>query len=181
MGDGLEYSHNNSDKEAGMRSQTEFLMEYGKSHRHPVNIWVHIVCVPVILISSLGLLWQIPVGSWLGLEGAAAYWINGGTIVAALSGIFYAILSLKTLVLMAGWFAVSVAIINGLEQAALPVGWISLAAWVAAWIVQVWGHKVEGKKPSFADDLVFLLIGPIFVSVEIAEKLGLMGKAHVQS
>jgi uncharacterized membrane protein YGL010W len=32
---------------------------------------------------------------------------------------------------------------------------------------------VEGKKPSFVDDLIFLLIGPIFVSVEIAAKLGL--------
>ena len=42
-----------------------------------------------------------------------------------------------------------------------------------AWAVQVWGHKVEGKKPSFTDDLVFLLVGPVFVSLELAYKLGL--------
>ena len=35
------------------------------------------------------------------------------------------------------------------------------------------GHKIEGKKPSFVEDLVFLLIGPIFVSIEFASKLGL--------
>jgi uncharacterized membrane protein YGL010W len=38
--------------------------------------------------------------------------------------------------------------------------------------VQVWGHKVEGKKPSFVDELVFLLVGPMFVSIELAHKVG---------
>ena len=32
---------------------------------------------------------------------------------------------------------------------------------------------MEGKKPSFTDDLVFLLVGPVFVSLELAYKLGL--------
>lgn len=45
--------------------------------------------------------------------------------------------------------------------------------WLVAWIIQVIGHRIEGKKPSFVEDLVFLLIGPIFVSVEVASKLGL--------
>jgi uncharacterized membrane protein YGL010W len=45
--------------------------------------------------------------------------------------------------------------------------------WIVAWAVQVVGHKIEGKKPSFVEDLVFLLIGPIFVSIELAAKLGI--------
>jgi uncharacterized membrane protein YGL010W len=40
---------------------------------------------------------------------------------------------------------------------------ISVAIFVVAWIGQFIGHKIEGKKPSFFDDLRFLLIGPLFV------------------
>ena len=51
-------------------------------------------------------------------------------------------------------------------------GGVRQLTWLLAWAVQVWGHKVEGKKPSFVDDLVFLLVGPMFVSIELAHKLG---------
>jgi uncharacterized membrane protein YGL010W len=40
---------------------------------------------------------------------------------------------------------------------------VSLAVFVVAWIGQFIGHKIEGKKPSFFDDVRFLLIGPLFV------------------
>jgi uncharacterized membrane protein YGL010W len=40
---------------------------------------------------------------------------------------------------------------------------LSIAIFVLAWIGQFIGHKIEGKKPSFFDDLRFLLIGPLFV------------------
>ena len=40
---------------------------------------------------------------------------------------------------------------------------VSIAVFVVAWIGQFIGHKIEGKKPSFFDDLRFLLIGPLFV------------------
>ncbi|MDF0752288.1 DUF962 domain-containing protein [Marinobacter sp. 71-i] len=156
-----------------MRSLSQFLHDYGDSHQNPVNQWVHIVCVPAILISTLGLLWLIPVGDWLGLSGSSAYWINGATILAALSGIVYLRLSLGVFVLMAGWFALSAWIIQIVQASGLSLFWTSLVVWVLAWAVQVVGHKIEGKKPSFVEDLVFLLIGPIFVSIEFAAKLGI--------
>jgi uncharacterized membrane protein YGL010W len=40
---------------------------------------------------------------------------------------------------------------------------VSIALFVVAWIGQFIGHKIEGKKPSFFEDLRFLLIGPLFV------------------
>lgn len=156
-----------------MRSLSQFLHDYGDSHQNPVNQWVHIVCVPAILISTLGLLWLIPVGDWLGLSGSAAHWVNGATILAALSGIVYLRLSLGVFVLMAGWFALSAWIIQIVQASGLSLFWTSLVVWVLAWAIQVVGHKIEGKKPSFVEDLVFLLIGPIFVSIEFAAKLGI--------
>jgi uncharacterized membrane protein YGL010W len=40
---------------------------------------------------------------------------------------------------------------------------VSIAIFVLAWIGQFVGHQIEGKKPSFFDDVRFLLIGPLFV------------------
>lgn len=156
-----------------MRTLGQFLEAYGESHRHPVNQWIHFICVPAIFFSSLGLLWLVPLGAWFGLEGGAAYWVNGATLVGALAAIFYLRLSPLILLLMAGWFVLSVLGVMLVQQAGLSLLWVSVAIWVLAWIVQVYGHKVEGKKPSFVDDLIFLLVGPVFVSVEIGAKLGI--------
>ena len=156
-----------------MRDLSTFLHDYGDSHRHPVNQWVHIFCVPAIFVSTLGLFWLIPVGQWLGLEGAAAYWVNGGTLLAVLCMPFYLRLSMGVSLLMLGWLAVSIAVVTLVDRSALSLGWSALVLWLVAWAVQVWGHKGEGKKPSFTDDLVFLLVGPVFVSLELAYKLGL--------
>lgn len=156
-----------------MRNMATFLSDYGESHRHPINQWVHIFCVPAIFVATLGLFWLIPLGQWLGLHGAAAYWVNGGTLLALACMPFYLRLSPGVSLLMLGWLIVALAIVVGVDRSAVSLGWSALVVWLVAWSVQVWGHKVEGKKPSFIDDLVFLLVGPVFVSKEVLYKLGL--------
>mgnify|MGYP000557184482 CR=1 FL=1 len=71
---------------------------------------------------------------------------------------------------MTVWFALSVVGILALIDSPLPLVWTALALWVIAWGVQFYGHEVEGAKPSFADDLVFLLIGPLFVMEKLYRK-----------
>lgn len=156
-----------------MRTLPQFLEAYGESHRNPVNQWVHFICVPLIFFSSVGLLWLLQVGAWLGMAEPAATWVNGATIIGVLAAIFYLMLGVGTLVLMAGWFALSVWLVLLLEASALSMGWTCAGIWVASWAAQFWGHKIEGKKPSFSEDLIFLLIGPVFVCVELAAKAGL--------
>ena len=63
------------------------------------------------------------------------------------------------------------------------IGWIryydpeiwrlSLAIFITAWIGQFIGHKIEGKKPSFFEDLQFLLIGPAWLLSFIYKKMGI--------
>lgn len=156
-----------------MRDLHTFLADYGESHRHPVNQWVHILCVPAIFVSTLGLFWLVPLGQWFGLEGGLAYWVNGGTLLAVICMPFYLRMSAGMTLLMSVWLALSLGVIVAVDRSGLSLGWISAVVWLIAWAVQVWGHKVEGKKPSFVDDLVFLLVGPMFVSLELAHKLGL--------
>jgi uncharacterized membrane protein YGL010W len=58
---------------------------------------------------------------------------------------------------------------------------LSTAAWLAwgiglfalGWAIQFLGHWYEGRKPAFVDDLIGLLIGPLFLVTETAFALGL--------
>lgn len=123
------------------------LAKYSESHLDPANELIHFVCVPLIVFSLLGLLWAIdPLVAIAGVAAAMAYYIR-------LSGPF-AIGMLVMAALMLGLLSLMP------EQTVLP---ISIAIFVLAWIGQFIGHKIEGKKPSFLDDLRFLLVGPLFV------------------
>jgi uncharacterized membrane protein YGL010W len=53
------------------------------------------------------------------------------------------------------------------------LAYISLAVFVVAWIVQFYGHKIEGKKPSFLKDVQFLMIGPAWLMHFIYKKIGI--------
>ena len=33
---------------------------------------------------------------------------------------------------------------------------------VLSWVMLFWAHKIEGKKPSFLTDLLFLVVGPLW-------------------
>ncbi len=59
--------------------------------------------------------------------------------------------------------------ILAIEASPVPLLWSMAVVWIAAWIAQFYGHKVEGAKPSFAKDLLFLLIGPLFVVDELGQ------------
>jgi uncharacterized membrane protein YGL010W len=133
--------------------------------------------VPVIAVSTLALLWAIPVGRWLGLSEPAATWANVVTIAIIPIGLFYLRLSFRSFVTMIVWFALSVALILLVQQSLGAVWLVASAAllWIAAWALQFYGHQVEGAKPSFSEDLVFLLIGPLFVMDKVYRRMGLGG------
>lgn len=150
-----------------MRNLREYLDEYGQSHRNPTNQLIHFICVPAIFFSTLGLLWLVPVGQWLGVEAETARWVNGATLLGVVSSLFYIKMSMASLGMMVLWFAASVAGILGLEAAGLSVLWTCVTIWVVAWIIQLYGHKIEGAKPSFFKEVEFLLVGPLFVVDEL--------------
>ena len=50
---------------------------------------------------------------------------------------------------------------------------VALAIFILAWIAQFVGHKMEGRKPSFFEDLQYLWVGPIFVLSKLFLKLGI--------
>ena len=48
-----------------------------------------------------------------------------------------------------------------------------LILFVAAWIGQFIGHRIEGKKPSFFKDILFLLVGPLWILAFLYRRLGI--------
>lgn len=130
-----------------MRTIDSLLAQYGESHRNHVNEWVHIVCVPLIVFSLLGLLWSLhPSVALVGSILALYYYYK-------LSRPF----ALGMLLMLTVMLGLLMSVPPG---TLLP---LSLAIFVLAWIGQFIGHQIEGKKPSFLDDLRFLLVGPLFV------------------
>jgi uncharacterized membrane protein YGL010W len=152
-----------------MRSREQYMTEYAKSHQNPLNKIIHVFCVPAIFFATGGLLWCVPLGSFLpGVSADVAPLINLATLVALPIIVFYALLGPRTLLTGLLWMAITFTGCVLIQRAELPLVWICAAVWVTAWAGQFYGHYVEGAKPSFGDDLIFLLIGPLFVQ----EKFG---------
>jgi uncharacterized membrane protein YGL010W len=87
----------------------------------------------------------------------------------AASMVYYARLSTVFLLAMAALSVLGLMLVRAMGEHALT---ISVALFVGAWIAQFVGHKLEGKKPSFFEDLQYLWVGPIFVLSKLFLKLG---------
>lgn len=151
-----------------MRTLDQFLDAYALSHQNPLNQIIHLICVPAIFFATLGLAWLVPVGRFIpGVSPELAPWINAATLFMPFAAFFYLRLSFGSFVTGAVWTALSVLLILAIRGAGLPLFAISAAVWLVAWAVQFYGHHVEGAKPSFAEDILFLLIGPLFVQQKL--------------
>jgi uncharacterized membrane protein YGL010W len=150
-----------------MRNATELLADYAAYHRDRRNIATHFVGVPMIVFAVCILLSR-PGFSLFGWALTPAW------IVFALSAAWY--LSRGALVLgLATSLAIGVMTHFGAAIAALPtpqwLGW-GLGLFVVGWLIQFIGHHYEGRKPAFVDDLVGLMIGPMFVTAEALFSIG---------
>jgi uncharacterized membrane protein YGL010W len=153
-----------------MRTLSQWLGEYGESHQNATNKLLHWICVPPIVLSVMGLLWSIPVPQAFA---AISPWLNWATLFAALSLIYYVVLSPALAVGILIGFAVLLFIVHSLDTLPWPLWATSVAIFVVAWIGQFIGHAVEKKRPSFFKDVQFLLIGPLWLVAALYGKLGL--------
>ncbi len=150
-----------------MRTLQQWFDEYAVSHQDETNISIHYVCVPAIFFSIIGLLMTIPVQPLQNLIGLENPFIeNWATMILILFLVFYIRLSFSMFLKMLLFSALCVLGNYYLGQY-VSLLYTSLIIFVVAWIGQFYGHKVEGKKPSFLKDLQFLLIGPAWVIKKI--------------
>lgn len=151
-----------------MRSYNQWMSEYGVSHQNPTNQLIHKIFVPLIMFSVVGLIWSLPIPEIF----QPMPYLNWATIFVSACLIFY--LSLNVLMFLGMLiltFAMCWSCIQ-LERTGMLLT-TSIAIFVVSWIAQFYGHKIEGKKPSFLQDLSFLLIGPIWVLRFFYSKFGI--------
>jgi uncharacterized membrane protein YGL010W len=155
---------------AAKKTADQWFAEYGESHQDHANELIHWICVPAIFCCVLGFVWSLPVpGAWE----EAAPWFNWSLVAMALAAGFYVRLSPALSAGMLFFMALCYGALELLELfAPWPVWKICGAVFVLAWIGQFIGHRIEGKKPSFLKDIVFLLIGPAWLMSMVYRKLG---------
>lgn len=141
---------------AGARRVHQLLAHYEESHRNPANEIIHFIAIPLIMLSLVGMMFA--------LHPFVAY-----AFIAA-SMVYYLRLSLVFLATMLLWSVLTVALVFAMGPWVLE---LSVAIFVGAWILQFIGHKLEGKKPSFFEDIQYLWVGPLFVLSKIFTRLGL--------
>lgn len=137
--------------------------QYAESHQNKVNKAIHWICVPVIFFSIVCLLLEVRLGESFSLASV----IMIGVVL------YFLRLSPPFAAGMVFLYIICMAIAKAMLLSGIVLWKAGLILFVAAWIGQFIGHKIEGKKPSFLTDLKFLLIGPAWLMSFIFTKLGI--------
>ncbi|WP_105255509.1 Mpo1 family 2-hydroxy fatty acid dioxygenase [Pseudoalteromonas sp. T1lg75] len=151
-----------------MKSLVSQLANYAHYHRDKRNIYTHFIGIPLIVYALAVLL------SRHGFTITPELTLTPAALVVAISCVYYLFLSLSLGLIMSVLMAA--ALVGAAPLAALPwpqwLGW-GVGLFLLGWLFQFVGHYFEGKKPAFVDDLIGLIIGPLFVVVELLFMLGL--------
>lgn len=155
-----------------MRKIDHLFSEYAESHQNSTNKTIHWICVPLIFWSILGFISLIPSPhvfiEYFGM-------ISIVSLVAIfLVTFFYFRLSWRIALIMVFIMLLMEHLVYFINIEFQHKSWICfLSVFVLSWIGQFYGHKIEGKKPSFLKDLQFLLVGPIWLLHFILKKFGI--------
>ena len=148
-----------------MKSLVDHLSQYAAYHRDPRSIVSHFIGIPLIVVAVAVLL-------------SRPQWAGGSPAVLLMLGaaVFYLRLELRLGLLMT--LLLGLAVWLGRSLAALSTGaWLGwgVGLFVVGWGIQFVGHYYEGRKPAFIDDVTGLIVGPLFVVVELGFLLGWRG------
>lgn len=157
-----------------MKTLVDHLSMYAAYHRDQRNIVTHLVGIPMIVLSIVVLLsrWHTEL---------AGVPVSVATVLVVITCVFYLWLDLPLGVLMSLLLAV-------MHQGGHAIAGWAFAPWlgmgiglfVAGWAIQFLGHYFEGKKPAFVDDITGLIIGPLFVVVELVFGLGMRRELRLE-
>ena len=149
------------------KSIIDWLKEYSHYHKNPKNKIIHWFCIPLIMFSLFGLLSLIKFDLFIpGIK------LNLLHISILATSYFYLKLSLKISIGMVVFISPMILMIDIMNNLYSTKTLFStyLLIFVLSWVLQFIGHKIEGKKPAFAKDLKFLLIGPAWMIAFIYKK-----------
>ena len=135
---------------------TRLLESYEKNHQNPINEAIHIIAIPLIMFSILGMTAAFDIFLEYILVGIVIFYYLKLSKIAALSMLVWLLIYLGLVVLLKPYI---------IE--------ISILLFAFGWILQFLGHFIEGKRPSFFEDIRYFLIGPLFVIQKVISKFGI--------
>lgn len=140
-----------------MRTLEQHITQYAAYHRDQRNINTHFVGIPLIVFGAILAFAQISFGA-----------IHAGWLVAFIAMIYYLILDRPLGFAMVVYLGITTAIASLVTAKTSEWGGLVIAAisFILGWALQFLGHKYEGVKPAFVDDIMGLAIGPLFVMTE---------------
>jgi len=162
------------------RTAPDLMVQYAHYHRDRRNIVTHLVGIPLIVL-SIGMLLSLV--SW----NIAGYSVSLAALLWVLSTLWYLtrgnlLLGVATSLVNGALFALAHTpeAATGWGLSALyDAAWFpGLAVFVIGWIIQFVGHIFEGRKPAFVDDVVGLMVGPMFVVGEALMMAGMLRSMH---
>ncbi len=146
----------------------DMLTGYAAAHRHPFNIWIHMIGIPTIMLGVL-----IPL-TWVNFD------VGGGTVNLAhgvMLGFFVFYMTLDSLFAIV--FLIFALLIAELARriGTMPIavsGMIAAFAFVGGYVAQFLGHAVEKSMPVLVKHPIQAnLAAPFFTVVEMFKVLGL--------
>lgn len=153
-----------------MKSAQNWFSEYGSSHKNRINKAIHWLCVPAIYWTVVALLFSLPFPP---VFEQRTIWLNWAVIAMVPALLFYFRLSIRIGLGMLLYSALCLLVSVLLQKyCPWPLWWLALGVFALAWLLQFIGHAIEGKKPSFFQDIQFLLIGPAWLLHFVLAKVG---------
>jgi uncharacterized membrane protein YGL010W len=135
-------------------TKSELFTEYAAYHADRRNRACHAIGIPLILIGTMGILHLVTFGP-----------IDLAIVAGIATLLYYAFIDPRGALISTVAFAI-------LYEIAIRVSWqIALGALVIGWVFQLVGHRFEGSKPKFLENLVYLLIGPLYIFEEIFDSV----------
>ena len=155
-----------------MKKIDQLFDEYAESHQNKTNKLIHWICLPLIFWAILGFIALIPTPHFCFVYFGC---ISIASILAVIAvSLFYFRLSWRIASIMIFLLLLMEHLIYFVNVKFEQQSWmVFLVVFILSWIGQFYGHKIEGRKPSFLKDLQFLLIGPIWLLHFVLKKLGI--------
>ena len=140
-------------------TKSELFKEYASYHADRRNRIFHAFGIPLIVLGIMGLAHLVRLGP-----------VDLAVVAAVAVLIYYAAIDLRGALISLVVFVI-------LYFVAVRLAWqVNLGAFILGWVFQFVGHKLEGTKPKFFENLVYLLIGPLYFFQEL---LGLAPREQV--
>lgn len=147
---------------------------YAAYHRDRRNIATHFIGIPMIF-TAIAMWLVFPMGSW------GAHGVTGAWLMWALTSFWYLtrgdmLLGLATSAVNGVLVALAHTLVAQAPEWGIPAWLMGVGLFVVGWAFQFVGHWYEGRKPAFVDDIVGLLVGPMFVVAELLMMFGLLAQ-----